>query len=214
MELEYHSAVTCEAIGEHFDQTALNQIIEANFSQDSGLNQLRLEIHFDNNLIPKSLAYIYAEHARIVALAAQPAGGPAQRAALGRLCHTVQDFYSHSNYVDLWLAANGGLATTTPADIDGLDDTLLNHPDLITGNFYLWRDLVFHIPGIRHIARRIYIPPGSHEAMNLDTPAKGPHFAYSLVAACQRTRHEYRRASKAVLAAGGQTALARFQHTS
>ena len=70
----------------------------------------RPHIHFDDDKFAEANAYVAKEHARIVELACEPSRpgtpedalvGADQRAALGRLCHTVQDFYAHSNYVDL-----------------------------------------------------------------------------------------------------------------
>ena len=120
------------------------------------------------------------------------------RAAFGRLTHAVQDFYSHSNYVDLWLGANGGLANSRPEDINGLDPALLNHPALTSGYFYLWRDIIYYLPVIDRFAKKHLVFPGSHEAMNLDEPDTGPKFPYSLVAAKQRTLAEYQRAVQAL----------------
>jgi hypothetical protein len=211
MELLYHTLITCEAVGDVFDPVAMAQIVRANHRQDGILNQLRGNLHVDNR-IDGGLAYIEAEHASLAELAARQKSGNLQRAAFGRLVHTAQDFCAHTNYVRLWLASNGGLNETSPGDIDGLDADLMRHPELRTGSFVLWRDWVYHVPAVKRLARSLYVPSGSHEAMHLDSPARGPEFAYAFAAACQRTRHEYQRAAQVVLRQGGEDALYRFHH--
>jgi hypothetical protein len=197
-------------------------MIAANLGQDELRYQLGSypHYHFDNNEIARSLAYVDAEQARIGELAtAANAGGAvsedtaaAQRAAFGRLTHAVHDFYAHSNYVDLWLDANGGLDKSNPAEINGLDPILLAHPQLHTGSFLIWFDSFYYLPGFRPILRKLYLRPRSHEAMNLDNPAQGPKFAYAMVAAKQRTLYEYQRAIDTLRAAGSEAAVDRFHH--
>lgn len=212
MLLEYHEIITRDAIGKFFDDTALREIIAANFKQDALVNLLgRPEIHFDNDKITESLAYIDAEISRMTnAVGDDTEIQSEQWDAFGRLLHTAQDFYAHSNYVDLWLAEHGGLENTTPDEIDGLDEKLLSHPNLRTGSFHLLRDIIYYIPGIRTLARKIHIPKFSHEAMHLDDPTRGAKFDYAIAAATQRTRFEYRRAVDALSAQGGEAALKRF----
>ena len=61
------------------------------------------EYHFDNNAFEKSYAYI--EEQRALTISSLMANDVFSAwSAFGRLTHTVQDFYSHSNYVDLWLS--------------------------------------------------------------------------------------------------------------
>ena len=209
MELIYHTLATYNAVGARFDDLALLQIIEANHAQDTILNQFRGHLHFDNH-IAQGRAYVEAERRNMGRLAATTDAGALLRAAFGRLCHTTQDFYAHTNYIRLWLACHGGFDHTLPADIDALDASLMNHPDLRTGTFFLWRDWVYHVPGINRYARRIHVPAGSHEAMNLDAPTRGPEFAYAFRAACQRTQHEYQLAVQTIRDAAGASALESF----
>jgi hypothetical protein len=213
MNSEYHVQLLTETLGSHFSQQALEQVIAANLGQDSIRYLLGAypEYHFDNNEIARSLAYVEAEHTRIGALAAS-GDAAGQRAAFGRLTHAVHDFYAHSNYVDLWLAANGGLANSAAHQIDGLATHLLEHPQLYTCNFILWFDTLYYIPGLRPLLRRLHLRPDSHEAMNLDNPAQGPKFDYAMEAAKQRTLHEYQRALNTLMAHGDEHTLERFHH--
>ncbi len=212
MELQYHEIITRDALGEFFAEAALREIIAANFRQDSPANLIgKPYLHFDNDKIAESLAYIDGQLARLVGAAGDDAEiRRVQWDAFGRLCHTAQDFYAHSNYVDLWLAENGGTENVAPAEIDGVDEKFLAHPALRTGSFHLLRDIVYYIPGIRTLARRIHIPQFSHEMMHLDDPTRGEKFAFAMAAAVQRTRFEYRRTVDALSARGGSAAVARF----
>jgi hypothetical protein len=217
MESQYHVQLLTEAVGSYFSPQALAEVIAANLGQDALRYQLGAypHFHFDNSEITRSLAYVDEEHARIgapqVASHSDPAMvARAQRAAFGRLTHTVHDFYAHSNYVDLWLAKHGGLTATRANEIDGLDPALLKHEELASGSFWLWFDSLYYLPKMRRLLRKLYLRPGSHEAMNLDSPAQGPKFAYAMVAAHQRTRFEFARAEASVRVAGGDEALARF----
>lgn len=214
MDGRFHASITREALGPFFDGPALDAIVKANLAQDSllGLLSNRPHTHFDNNLIAEGWAYVEDQHGRIERLARQPNGGRAQRIALGRLCHAVQDFYAHSNYVALWLEAHGGLANTVPSGIADLDADILDDTRLCSGYSVPWRDWVYYSPGLKHLARRVGVPPDSHEAMNQDSPDRGPLFAYAVVAARHRTLQAYRRAAHAVEAVGGPEALDRF-HT-
>ena len=211
MNLPYHIEIVEKSLTDRFSPRALEEVILANLAQDDlpGL-LLHPARHFDNDLIPQALAYIQAEHDRIVASVEAADGGQSMRVAFGRLLHTAQDFYAHSNYVDLWLTQHGGLDATTPDQIDGVDPALLTSPDLRTWHFYLWRDGVYYIPVIRDLARRIYIAPNSHEANHLDDPSRGPKFDYAMKAAQDRTRQEYERAVAAIRTAGGVEAVVRF----
>ncbi|MCU0521897.1 MAG: Het-C domain-containing protein [Anaerolineae bacterium] len=207
MHAQYHTALIRQALEADFSEAALAEVIAANLGQDALRYQLGNKPHFhcDNNKIAESLSYVEAEHAEIV-IGAVVGDGTRMRTALGRLCHTVQDFYAHSNYVDLWLETQRGRPRPPAESIDGLAPDLLAHPDLRTGTFVMARDLIYYVPLLGRLVRRIYVPPGSHEAMNLDGPERGWRFRYAYVAAYQRTCAEYRRAAKAVMVAGGETA--------
>jgi len=188
---KYHAAMLAETLGQFFAPFALTEIIAANLWQDSPFTLLgHPQIHFDNLQFAAALTYIDQQHACL----ARAKDSHEMRAAFGRLTHGAQDFYAHSNYVDLWLAANGGLANTRPDDIDGLDPAILNHPDLRSGTFYWWRDLIYYLPGLSGFAKKYLLFAGSHEEMNFDDESRGPRFAYALTAAKERTLAEYQRA--------------------
>lgn len=97
-----------------FSDTAIEEIQEANKSVDFVIGGLRefwkSELHCDDELLEKSSEILieYKED-RIVAQADR-ATPKVLRATLGRALHTLQDFYSHSN----WVNRNPGPNHTTP----------------------------------------------------------------------------------------------------
>ncbi len=203
MEAPYHRLVLSRALRQHVSARALRAITAANLRQDSLLGLLRAEFHFDN-AIAGGLAYVEACRAQ-----AAQAGAPAAAwAAFGRLTHAAQDFYSHSNYVALWLERFPPGAAPGPEAIDGLDRAILAHPRLVAARVYPLEALGLLRP-LRPLVRRL-LPADSHARMNLDSPAAGPLFPYSIEAAVQRTGAELERTLAAIEAAEGAAARARF----
>jgi hypothetical protein len=192
MDTPYHISVLTETLGSQISARALQTIIAGNLGQDRGRDQFKPHVHFDNSLFTEGLAFMEAQHAII----ARSNEASEMWLAFGKLTHAAQDFYSHSNYVDLWLEANGGFEKTKPEDINGLDEKLLADSRLVSGNFFLWRDIIYYIPLLKNFAKKHWVFPDSHEAMNLDVPECGAQFPYSIVAAKQRTRAEYDRVMK------------------
>jgi len=187
----YHRAITTQALGGFFSPLALESIILANLRQDHWLyGQIgHPEYHFDQNAFLEGLAYI--ESNRMIFRSRLEAGQNALALqALGRLTHAAQDFYAHSNYVTLWLGRFLPGSPPPPAEIDALDETLLKHPDLRSGKIYWPLEPFSWIPGLGRIVIPL-LPRDSHAWMNLDSPARGPGFAYAFAAAVKRTLYEY-----------------------
>ena len=176
--------------GETFSPRALRAIIDTNLRQDS-LRALmgHDEFHFDNNAFARSRSYIEEQRALI-----KPAleGERALSAweAFGRLTHAAQDFYSHSNYVDLWLVCQPNGMRPAPAEIDPLDDSLIENPSLRSGKFYYPLEAFSFVPGLKKLVTPL-LPRDSHAWMNLDSEERGPMFEYAFQAAVKRTRAEY-----------------------
>jgi hypothetical protein len=185
-----HAAILRRALEGVFTPQALNSIVASNVWMDAPWNQLgRDELHFDNNAFDRSSSYIAGQRALI-----RPAleGGRRRRAwqAFGRLTHTAQDFYAHSNYVELWLARepNGMLPACT--EIDPLDLGIMDSPALRSGRLHMPLGALSFVPGIAKWVDRM-LPPDSHAHMNLDSAARGPAFEYAFHAAVKRTLYEY-----------------------
>ena len=190
---QYHKSITRKALSEHFSPRALEAILAANLKQDNLLTgQIgHDEYHYDNNAISESDRYL--EEQRVLTLSAlQNEDQLAAWSAFGRLLHTAQDFYAHSNYVDLWLAhsENDGHTPPSPSEIAPLMDELVHSPDLHSGVlYYPWEVLAF-IPIVKRLVIPL-LPNNSHAHMHLDSSARGERFAYAYEAAVKRTRYEF-----------------------
>lgn len=185
---QYHIEMTRAALSSHFSERALEVIIAANIKQDSFWNQFgHDEIHYDNNAIEKGDRYINEQRGYILATLLSP-GILGAWIAFGRLLHTAQDFYAHTNYVTLWLDQFDG--APPPPEIEPLKKELVRSPDLHSGKIYLPMDALYYVKFLRPLALRL-LPKNSHGWMNLDEPAQGPKFPYAIAAATKRTTHEF-----------------------
>jgi hypothetical protein len=205
VEAVYHRQVLQRAIGGRVSARALAAITAANLDQDSLRGLLHPEYHFDDSLFAQSLAYIDDRRAA----AANAPSAAAAWEAFGRLSHGAQDFYSHSNYVALWLEPFPPGNWPGPRLIDGLNRAILNHPRLFTGRIYLPLEALCLFPRIRPLVKRL-LPRDSHAWVNLDGPETGPLFPYSLEAAVQRTAAELEQTVAAIEQAGNRSAAAAF----
>ncbi len=188
---KYHRAITTQALSAYFSPWALEVVITANLRQDHWLRgQIgHPEYHFDQNAFHESLDYI--EHNRAIVRPALEAGNALKaQQALGRLTHAAQDFYAHSNYVTRWLGRFPEGQRPDPDEMDAIDETLLKGPDLRSGKIYWPLEPFSWIPGIGRFILPL-LPRNSHAWMSLDSPARGPAFAYAFMAAAKRTRYEY-----------------------
>ncbi len=161
-----HVHIMRRALTDKFSPHALDLMIQANVRQDGLFNQLgHDEYHFDGNAFAASRAYIEQQRALI-----RPAleAGKVEQAwqAFGRLTHTAQDFYSHSNYVDLWLACQPNGMVPGAGEIDPLDDTLIENPSLRSGKMYYPLGVLSFVPGLK----MLIIPRMPRELARLDEP--------------------------------------------
>ncbi|MGE5462371.1 MAG: hypothetical protein ACM3PS_03395, partial [Syntrophothermus sp.] len=101
---KYHVEILQQALAGKFSPVALAQITKTNINQDRVSAQLgHDEYHFDNNAFEKSNAYIEEQRSLVIS-SLQEENVKAAWSAFGRLTHTAQDFYAHTNYIDLWLS--------------------------------------------------------------------------------------------------------------
>lgn len=211
----YHIEITKRSLGVFFSTDSLREITQANVAQDSFASLLGAEArrHVCDCTVDESLAYIAEEHALIAELSERPGTESKQRAALGRLLHTAQDFYAHTNYVALWAARHGhefvgeGLESVGG---DAIDPTIFSHSSLQIAKWVTWREPLYYIPGFGSLLRHFWLPESSHEAINLDSPKQGVYFYVAMAIARQRTLKEYSLAVAKVREVGGWGAVARF----
>lgn len=190
-----HAEIIRRAVGEMFSPRALEVIIASNIKQDVLSGQLgHDEYHFDNNAFAKSKAYIEEQRA-LISSALERAEVESAWMAFGRLTHTAQDFYAHSNYIDLWLACHEAGMVPSPSELDPLDLDLINSPALRSGKLYYPLEALSFIPALRKFVVPL-LPRDSHAWMNLDSAERGALFEYAFQAAVKRTRHEYNAATR------------------
>ena len=190
MKIVYHRRITTEALQQVVSARALEAILKANVRQDALRYQVgHAHFHYDDNTFAEGDAYVEAQRARILP-ALSERRPPSAWQAFGRLSHTVQDLYAHSNYVALWLARMGE-PRPDPGQIDPLDPAVLSDPALRSGKPHLFFDALLHLnlltPSLLERA-----PLDSHTRLNIDGPVR-PNFDYAFSAALKRTQVEFRR---------------------
>jgi hypothetical protein len=190
MLIQYHITITRKALETNFSSRALDAIVSANLRQDNLRGQIgHDEYHFDNNAFEASYTFIEEQRAQTLS-ALQVGEVPAAWAAFGRLTHTAQDFYAHSNYVDLWLSQYDDQVPPPPSELAPLIDDLLHSPELQSGKIYHPLEVFSFIPILKHLVMPL-LPRDSHAWMNLDSPKRGERFEYAFEAAVKRTKHEF-----------------------
>ena len=190
---QFHVEMLHQTLHGVFSPRALEKIIKANLYQDRLLGLIgHDEYHFDNNSFEESYAYMGEQRALTVSsLMAHNAASA--WAAFGRLTHTAQDFYAHSNYIDLWLSRHPEGAA--PVDVDPVDPDLMGSPLLRSGKVYLALEVLAFVSILKPLVMP-FVPRDSHAWMNIDSPEQGPYFNYVFQAAAKRTRVEFERTTK------------------
>lgn len=193
----YHLKILHEALSEKVSKRALEAIGAANIGQDVIRGQFgHDEYHFDNNAFAASYAYI-EENRALIRPALETGDVDMAWAAFGRLSHTAQDFYAHSNYLRLWLAQFDEGNAPPVAEVAHAAPAFLQHPELHSGKLYYPLELFSYIPPLKKYILP-HLPRDSHAWMNLDTPEQGPLFEYAYAAAVKRTNDEWQK-TKALL---------------
>lgn len=102
-----------------FSDKAVGEIADANESVDSILKMSAAlwhpERHFTNEKYSASSQLLIKLRAEVIASAKDGKGSKA-RQALGKATHTIQDYYSHSNFNERAAYVEGGLGTAVLAD--------------------------------------------------------------------------------------------------
>lgn len=109
-----HEQITADALKGLISAANLKVIMDANVAQDKPGSEAAAELrrHFGDERFVSSLAYIDREKKRSLNYASEADTDPEQRGRtlthFGEILHSVQDFYSRTNYVELMLKANPG----------------------------------------------------------------------------------------------------------
>jgi hypothetical protein len=189
MLIPIHEEMTREVLSAHFSPRALEVIVAANRKQDALSGQIgHNEYHFDNNAIDEGNRYIKEQRGFVLAALLSP-GVLSAWIAFGRLIHTAQDFYAHTNYIQMWLDQHDGTPPAAP-EVDPVQLSLIKSPKIRSGKLYLPMDLLYFVPFLRKFSLAL-LPSDSHGKMNLDSPKQGPRFEYARAAAVKRTVYEF-----------------------
>jgi|GEM_PF-3033976 len=84
-----------------FSQTAIDEIVRANKITDDPAFQTQSALHFDGEDFYWGSKRLIDFRERVVKKITTTNFGPSARADLGGAMHTLQDFYAHSNWVEL-----------------------------------------------------------------------------------------------------------------
>ena len=190
VKISYHRDITNAALASTFSPSALQVIVRANVEQDGLRYQFGHDhFHFDSNSFDAAYAYIEEQRVRI-ADALKRGNADTAWQAFGKLTHTVQDFYAHSNYIPLWLDSFNGAAPPPPPEVDPVSPQILQSPNLRSGKLYYPFEALTFIPRLGKLFIPL-MPRDSHAHMNHDGPDDSPLFDYVFQAAVKRTRYEF-----------------------
>ena len=183
MKTKFHIEITRDVLNQYFNQDVPKNIIRSNILQDRLKNQFGHDyIHFDSNAFIEGFEYISQQEK---SLYQSLSAGDLEQAwkSLGRILHSWQDFYSHSNYVHIWLKKT---ENPDPQKINHADPEIMRSPVLQSGKNYGIIEFIALIPGVSLFVKP-FMPPDSHAKMNLDSPKSGSAFKYAYSAAKKRT---------------------------
>ncbi len=187
---KYHVQILQQALGEVFSPAALAKITWANVYQDRVSAQLgHDEYHFDNNAFDKSYAYIEEQRALVIA-SLQKEDPASAWSAFGRLTHTAQDFYAHSNYIDLWLALHTNGSRPASYMVNPVEPGIIDSDALRSGKIYYPLEVFSFIKILKPLVLPL-LPRNSHAWMNIDLPEQGFKFEYVMQASIKRTAIEF-----------------------
>ena len=190
MLIPIHEEMTREALSTRFSPRALEIITRRQSSSRIRCAGRSVTMNIILITMPLIKAYRYINEQRGLVLAALLSPGVISAwIAFGRLIHTAQDFYAHTNYVSLWLDQHNG-TPPAPPEIDPVQKSLIESPSLHSGKVYLPMDALYFFQPFRKFSLAL-LPRDSHGWMNLDSPAQGPKFDYARAAAIKRTQYEF-----------------------
>jgi uncharacterized membrane protein YccC len=194
MKAKYHRAITQQALQPHFSASALEAIIRANLGQDAIWYQfVHDHFHYDNNAFARGDAYLVAQRRAVIEALENGKEASLARAAFGRLTHTAQDFYAHSNYTALWRERHPGAA---PDAIDPQLAEVTKDSRLTSGRIYPPLEYFSFIALLAPLVMPL-LPRDSHAWMNKDDPSR-PDFDYAFSAAVKRTELELEKIRRAL----------------
>lgn len=208
MKTKYHIEITKKALEKHFSKKALKTIINANIQQDRLKYQVGHDhFHFDGCAFDMGFSYISKQQTQVINDLINDDFDLARK-SFGKLLHSWQDFYSHSNYVRLWREKTG---EHRPEYINHDDKEIFQDIGLKSGKNYGLIEFIAMIPLISKVIKPL-MPIDSHAQMNLDSPTSGSNFQYAYWAALKRTYDAYSTVLMGLLQCKNhQSKIARFK---
>ena len=187
MNTKIHIELTRKALESQFSNKALERIITANIRQDRVAYMLGHDhIHFDGSSFNAGFHYITDQEKMLFEHLTQK-NFPQAQDAFGRIIHSWQDLYSHSNYVQIWRKTH---ANQPPDAIIPNNPDIFNHPNFASGKNYGLIEFLAMVPVLSSLIIP-RMPSDSHAKMNLDSPASGPNFYFAYWAAYKATEAAY-----------------------
>ena len=187
---KYHREITKRALASQISPRALRAVVRANLGQDVLAYQFNHDhFHFDGNQFVRSYDYMETQRA-LIRPALERGDHLAAWRAFGKLTHSAQDFYAHSDYIPRWLARfNGGPPPPAP-EVDPVSADLVHAADLRSGKLYYPLEILAYVSPLRRFVLP-FLPADSHAHMNMDGPDISPLFEYAYHAAIKRTMLEF-----------------------
>ena len=185
MKVAIHEEILRTALAGLLANQVMETVISANIHQDDIKYQVGHDhFHYDSDSFDTADAFCAALRSQVQENLG--AGDlEAARVAFGKLTHTVQDFYAHSNYVELWQRKFPNLRQE---EIDPQDDEIIRSGRLRSGRLYYPLEAITFIPGIPSWVIQMF-PQDSHARMNKDHAGK-QNFKGAFAAAIKRTTIE------------------------
>ena len=144
-----------------------------------------------STITPLKSSYAYMEEQRgLVVSSLTERDAPSAWSAFGRLTHTVQDFYAHSNYIDLWLALHTNGSRPAPYTVNPVEPGIIDSDALRSGKIYYPLEVFSFVKILKPLILPL-LPRNSHAWMNLNSPEQGFKFEYVMQASIKRTVIEF-----------------------
>jgi hypothetical protein len=186
MDAEYHIQICRHAVGDKFTAEHLSVITNANIRQDGMFTGLlgHPEYHYDGGNLSYGENYLISQKKLVFDYLSDLSDATKALRAMGRYFHCLQDFYAHSNYVELWINSFGS------SPIEPKNPAIMKNGDLFVCRTYYPLEAITYFRTFRPFASK-RLPDDSHVNMNLDDPSRGELFPIAMDAAIKRTKSEF-----------------------
>ena len=136
-----HGEITYEAL-------IKDQILYGNLDQDRPEDYFNAEWHFDRCKFDESSEFIRDHYEEVIDETISTSNYPFRAAfSFGELLHGAQDFYSHSNWAEIWKEKGKGTIDSNNIVENGLDNWQVFEPfRVLTDNIFLLQYSQLNLP--------------------------------------------------------------------